>query len=123
MRFLYIVDQSRVHIDRVLGLGEFAEIEVNIELKFNKNRMKFEKRKSWKKCWKWKIFKNLKIAIWKIILINQYLKFATFQVVLSDDETIEDGQKISEDLMGKLGIQKENLISKAYLDLLLAKRH
>ncbi|XP_043278947.1 uncharacterized protein [Venturia canescens] len=68
-RYLYMIGQSRIHIDRVLNLGTFVEIEV----------------------------------------------------VLREDQTPETGQKISEDLMEKLGIKTTDLISKAYLDLLVAK--
>lgn len=30
-RLLYIVDQTRVHVDRVNGLGDFMELEVRLE--------------------------------------------------------------------------------------------
>ncbi|XP_078052409.1 uncharacterized protein LOC144478418 [Augochlora pura] len=69
IRKLYMVGQTRVHIDDVEGLGSFMELEV----------------------------------------------------VLSDDNTIEEGQKIAEDLMTKLKIEKEDLIANAYIDLLLSK--
>ncbi|XP_033323947.1 uncharacterized protein LOC117219136 [Megalopta genalis] len=68
-RKLYMVGETRVHIDDVEGLGNFMELEV----------------------------------------------------VLSDDSTIEEGEKIAQDLMTKLSIQKEDLIANAYIDLLLDK--
>ena len=47
--------------------------------------------------------------------------FAELEVCLEDDQTLEDGQKIAEDLMTKLGIDKSKLISGAYMDLLNKK--
>lgn len=44
-----------------------------------------------------------------------------FQVVLSKNQTVEDGQKIAEDLMEKLGITNGQLVSVAYVDLLKSK--
>jgi len=41
--------------------------------------------------------------------------------VLEDGQTTEYGQKIADDLMEKLGIHKEDLITGAYMDLILAK--
>ncbi|XP_051166453.1 uncharacterized protein LOC127284804 [Leptopilina boulardi] len=66
-RLLYMVGQTRIHVDQVKGLGSFMELEV----------------------------------------------------VLADDESIEHGEKISNNLMDKLGITKDCLISGAYMDLLL----
>ncbi|XP_076645540.1 uncharacterized protein LOC143354992 isoform X1 [Halictus rubicundus] len=66
-RKLYMVGQTRVHIDEVEGLGSFMELEV----------------------------------------------------VLTDDQDNEAGEKIAEDLMTKLDIQKEDLIANSYIDLLL----
>jgi len=39
------------------------------------------------------------------------------EVVLSNGQTSEYGEAIANDLMNKLGIQKEDLISGAYIDL------
>lgn len=64
-RYLYIVGQTRVHVDEVKGLGDFMELEV----------------------------------------------------VLSPDQTIEEGQSIANDLLKKLGINKEDLITGSYMDL------
>ncbi|XP_043471719.1 uncharacterized protein LOC122504602 [Leptopilina heterotoma] len=69
-RLLYMVGQTRIHVDQVKGLGSFMELEV----------------------------------------------------VLADDESIEHGEKISNDLMDKLGITKDCLISGAYMDLLLKEK-
>ncbi|XP_015428572.1 PREDICTED: uncharacterized protein LOC107185414 [Dufourea novaeangliae] len=65
-RKLYMVGQTRVHIDEVDGLGNFMELEV----------------------------------------------------VLSDEEDVETGEKIAQDLMTKLNIKNEDLIPDAYIDLL-----
>ncbi|XP_006621191.1 uncharacterized protein LOC102674048 [Apis dorsata] len=65
-RKLYMIDQTRVHIDDVEGLGNFLELEV----------------------------------------------------ILNDDQDIESGEKIAQDLMSKLDIKSEDLIANAYIDLL-----
>ena len=44
-----------------------------------------------------------------------------FQVVLSDEESIEDGTKRAEELLEKLGIPKTDLISGSYMDGLMKK--
>ena len=44
--------------------------------------------------------------------------FMELEVVLSKGQTTEYGAAIADDLMAKLGIQKEDLISGAYIDLL-----
>lgn len=41
-----------------------------------------------------------------------------YQVVLSENETTEYGEKIAESLMEKLGITKSDLLSTAYADML-----
>jgi len=68
-RTLYLVGRTRVHLDRVEGLGHFLELEVQ----------------------------------------------------LVDDESPEQGIREASELMEKLGIQPEQLIEGAYLDLLLAQ--
>ncbi|XP_066999741.2 adenylate cyclase CyaB [Anabrus simplex] len=68
-RYLFMVGQTRVHIDQVEGLGNFMELEV----------------------------------------------------MLSEDQSLEDGQNIAHALMKKLGVNKEDLIAGAYMDLLLQK--
>jgi len=65
-RRLYLIGQTRVHLDEVDGLGTFMELEV----------------------------------------------------VLSKGQTAEYGARIANDLMEKLGIAPEDLISGAYIDLL-----
>lgn len=47
--------------------------------------------------------------------------FMELEVTLKEEETVEDGEKIAEKLMGELGVQKEDLISGAYHDLLNKK--
>ncbi|XP_074000542.1 adenylate cyclase CyaB-like [Numenius arquata] len=68
-RLLYLVGQTRVHLDSVEGLGDFLELEV----------------------------------------------------VLTEEQTVEDGERVARQLMKELGIEEQDLISGAYLDLLLAK--
>jgi hypothetical protein len=43
-------------------------------------------------------------------------------VVLEEGQTTEFGQNIADELMEKLGIFKEDLLSGAYMDLILAKQ-
>jgi adenylate cyclase class IV len=38
---------------------------------------------------------------------------------MKDEQTIEEGQKIADDLMKKLGISNSDLISSAYIDMIL----
>ncbi len=45
-----------------------------------------------------------------------------FQVVMKDGQAESEGVAIAEDLMEKLGVRKEDLISGAYMDLILAKQ-
>ncbi|XP_048578530.1 uncharacterized protein LOC116610603 [Nematostella vectensis] len=68
-RYLYMVGQTRVHIDSVEGLGDFMELEV----------------------------------------------------VLEENQTVEYGQQIANDLQEKLGVLNEDLLTGAYMDLILAK--
>jgi predicted adenylyl cyclase CyaB len=67
-RTLYLVGQTRVHLDEVEGLGPFLELEV----------------------------------------------------VLAPGESAADGERIARDLMGRLGVRPDDLVSGAYLDLLRA---
>ncbi|CAG2062367.1 unnamed protein product [Timema podura] len=68
-RQLFMVGQTRIHIDAVEGLGNFMELEV----------------------------------------------------MLLEDQLVEDGQEIAYSLMSKLGVNKEDLIAGAYMDLILKK--
>uniref|UniRef100_A0A8C5MV14 CYTH domain-containing protein n=1 Tax=Leptobrachium leishanense TaxID=445787 RepID=A0A8C5MV14_9ANUR len=65
-RLLFLVGQTRIHLDRVQDLGDFLELEV----------------------------------------------------VLTDSQTIEDGNQIADGLMKSLGIACEDLLTCAYIDLL-----
>jgi len=65
-RILFLIGQTRVHIDTVEGLGDFLELEV----------------------------------------------------VLRPDQTEEGGRQIAEELLGEFGIKTDQLIAKAYVDLL-----
>ncbi|TKS90427.1 hypothetical protein D9C73_024559 [Collichthys lucidus] len=66
-RRLFLIGQTRVHLDTVEGLGHYMELEV----------------------------------------------------VMRPEQTVEEGQQVAEDLMEKLGVSKESLVTGAYMDLLL----
>jgi len=68
-RTMYLVGQTRVHLDDVEGLGEFMELEV----------------------------------------------------VLHPEQSDAEGQAIARDLMTRLGVQEEDLLEGAYMDLLEGK--
>jgi predicted adenylyl cyclase CyaB len=65
-RYLYLVGQTRIHLDDVENLGQFMELEV----------------------------------------------------VLEEGQGDAEGQKIAEDLMSTLGVERADLIDGAYMDLL-----
>ena len=65
-RYLYMVGQTRVHMDDVEGLGQFMELEV----------------------------------------------------VMQSGQSDAEGQMIAESLMSSLGVEKEDLLEGAYMDLL-----
>ncbi|KAJ8388618.1 hypothetical protein AAFF_G00131830 [Aldrovandia affinis] len=69
-RHLYLVGQTRVHVDSVEGLGHFMELEV----------------------------------------------------VMKEGQSVEEGVAIAHQLMGELGVKKEDLIVGAYMDLLQADK-
>lgn len=66
-RRLFLIGQTRVHLDAVEGLGNYMELEV----------------------------------------------------VMRPEQTVEEGQQVAEDLMEKLGVSKESLVTGAYMDLIL----
>uniref|UniRef100_A0A3B5K612 Si:ch211-156b7.4 n=1 Tax=Takifugu rubripes TaxID=31033 RepID=A0A3B5K612_TAKRU len=70
-RRLFLIGQTRIHLDTVEGLGTFMELEV----------------------------------------------------VMRPDQTVEDGQRVAEDLMEKLGVSQDTLVTGAYMDLLLLNKH
>nr|CAD7574905.1 unnamed protein product [Timema californicum] len=45
--------------------------------------------------------------------------FMELEVMLLEDQLVEDGQEIAYSLMSKLGVNKEDLIAGAYMDLIL----
>ena len=47
--------------------------------------------------------------------------FVELEVCLRDEQTVEEGQAIANDLMGKLSIKDKDLIAGAYMDLILKK--
>jgi predicted adenylyl cyclase CyaB len=65
-RYLYLVGQTRIHLDNVENLGKFVELEV----------------------------------------------------VMRPEQPDEDGQKIAEDLMRRLGVAPADLLGSAYMDLI-----
>ncbi|KAG7206459.1 hypothetical protein KM043_003810 [Ampulex compressa] len=65
-RKLYIIGQTRIHVDEVDGLGNFIE----------------------------------------------------FEVVLTDEQDLTSGENIAHDLMASLNVNRDSLISGAYIDLL-----
>lgn len=65
IRWLYMCDQTRIHLDRVENLGDFIELEV----------------------------------------------------MLRDDQTVEDGERIAHRLMAELAISSSQLVDCAYIDL------
>ncbi|KAL4224913.1 hypothetical protein ACF0H5_015609 [Mactra antiquata] len=69
-RLLYLVGQTRVHVDNVDGLGNFMELEV----------------------------------------------------VMKEGQSVKEGENIANDLMNKLDIQNGDLITCAYVDLLIKNK-
>jgi len=65
-RYLYLVGQTRVHLDDVESLGQFIELEV----------------------------------------------------VMQEEQSDAEGQKIAEDLMASLGVERSDLLEGAYMDML-----
>ncbi|XP_066175678.1 uncharacterized protein [Sylvia atricapilla] len=68
-RLLLLLGQTRLHLDRVQGLGDFLELEV----------------------------------------------------VLRPEQSVEDGQRVAQELLRELGVGEQDLVCGAYLDLLLAQ--
>uniref|UniRef100_A0A3B4UP18 Si:ch211-156b7.4 n=1 Tax=Seriola dumerili TaxID=41447 RepID=A0A3B4UP18_SERDU len=66
-RRLFLIGQTRVHLDTVEGLGHYMELEV----------------------------------------------------VMRPEQTVEEGQRVAEDLMQQLGVSQQSLVTGAYMDLLL----
>uniref|UniRef100_A0A8D0E564 CYTH domain-containing protein n=1 Tax=Salvator merianae TaxID=96440 RepID=A0A8D0E564_SALMN len=67
-RRLFLVGQTRVHVDHVEGLGDFVELEV----------------------------------------------------VLREQQSPQEGEKVAQQLMEELGVRQEDLLAGAYVDFLLA---
>ncbi|MGE5365041.1 MAG: class IV adenylate cyclase [Bacteroidota bacterium] len=71
IRTLYMCDNTRIHVDRVEGLGNFMELEV----------------------------------------------------VLNDGQSEADGDAISNDIMSRLNIKREDLLDNAYIDMISPLQH
>lgn len=69
-RTLYLIGQTRLHLDQVEGLGDYLELEV----------------------------------------------------VLSAGQTLEEGSQIARQLIQELGIQAQDLVDRAYIDLLESQK-
>lgn len=41
-------------------------------------------------------------------------------MVLQEQQSLQDGERVAQQLMGELGVKREDLLAGAYLDLLLA---
>lgn len=93
-RLLYLVGQTRVHLDTVEGLGDFVELEVSGA----QPGCGCQPRHS-PGCSPW----------------------LCLQVVLGEEQSEEDGERLARRLLGELGVEEQDLIAGAYLDLLLAK--
>ncbi|KAL4085450.1 hypothetical protein QTP88_027308 [Uroleucon formosanum] len=48
--------------------------------------------------------------------------FVELEVVLNDNQTVEDGQSIVEDLMSHMGVEEKDLISVAYVNMLVQNK-
>jgi adenylate cyclase class IV len=56
------------------------------------------------------------------VTVNDKVKLGRFvelEVVLNDNQTVEEGNKIAQDLMEQLGVKKEDYVQGSYLDLAL----
>lgn len=56
------------------------------------------------------------------LLMKILFFFFYLQVMLRDDQSVEDGQKIAEDIMTKLSISKNDLLDCAYMDIILKNK-
>lgn len=63
-------------------------------------------------------YQNYSAVLVKMI-VGVTKRIPCLQVVLSEDQTASEGQVIAESLMSDLGVEKEDLISGAYVDFLL----
>ena len=61
------------------------------------------------------IFEQSRIHVERVKYLGDFLEL---EVVLTPDQSIGEGSKIAEDLMIKLGINSNDLIESAYIDLL-----
>ncbi len=48
--------------------------------------------------------------------------FVELEVVLSDSEPVGDGERVAEELMGELGIERSDRVEDAYIDMILRRR-
>ncbi|XP_063233388.1 uncharacterized protein LOC134537081 isoform X1 [Bacillus rossius redtenbacheri] len=89
-RRLFLVGQTRVHVDSVQDLGDYMELEVATE---------FFRR----------FPRHCSTSNWRPV---------QHQVMLEDSQSLEDGQAIARSLIGQLGVREDDLVCGAYLDLL-----
>lgn len=94
---LFIVGQTRIHIDSVNNLGEE---DLNIII----------------------------IHGCTVYITHMYMQhmlgagdFLELEVMMKDGQSLSEGQSIATDLMTKLGVEEKDLITVAYMDMLLKK--
>ena len=97
-RQLFLVGQTRIHIDNVKDLGHFLELEA-----------------------------RMMVALQTSIPPSPSPPLPSPspppQVVLREGQSAAEGRSIAEELMVKLGVAQEDLITCAYMDLLLRKNN
>ncbi|XP_054844496.1 uncharacterized protein LOC129335729 [Eublepharis macularius] len=111
-RRLYIVGQTRVHVDRVEGLGDFMELEQTYDSWVYQGHM------AWPGGG---LFVRGPLRLSAALArdeIREPSLLPYLQVVLEDQQSPRDGERVAQQLMAELGVGKEDLLSGAYLDLL-----
>lgn len=93
-RHLYIHEHTRIHIDNVENLGKFVELEVMF-------------------CFVRGYVQTIRISSFICVL-----SIISLQVCLNKNQTPEEGEKTAEIIMELLKIEKSDLVTGAYIDLL-----
>ncbi|KAK2859212.1 hypothetical protein Q5P01_003832 [Channa striata] len=96
-RQLFLIGQTRVHLDTVEGLGHYMELEV-IQTHTSEPTCSLKQRAAGYRA-------------------GNHL--SDKRVVMRPEQTVEEGQQVAEDLMVQLGVSKDSLVTGAYMDLLL----